>query len=347
LPGDLSEDLWEQLRRKQGTWLDWADACQSLQRQGESSLAIFENTGFEPIQQNQIVVAAQVYRGLGDHLQDEAVRSYFAQRGSDILYELRILSLEDRVAALGLIWQQKLDALEARDLAKAMKEPRPEEFGGAPGDALAYQVWKACQMRLEPMEKARLIARGLKFAQSAPARRALEKLLSDLVSPPPAPAPRLPLYRYDAEDPVPRVIPFAGALPLPPEAIAPIPLILPQPPFGVVHTEGPSAWIALPGWHSIRDAEDPVAVTCTASYLEPLIDQAIAPGEELLLLVVDRAQRLWHPDSFFLVERDGTLALTWSEAAPETKIWGRLVLAVRPKRYFDEAAAQELWHLEE
>ncbi|NJK35096.1 MAG: hypothetical protein HC919_09160 [Oscillatoriales cyanobacterium SM2_2_1] len=344
---ELSEDLWERLRRKQGTWLDWADACQVLQRQGESSLAIFEHTGFEPIQQNQIMVAAQVYRGLGDRLQDEEIRNHFAQRGSDILYELRILSIEDRSAALGLIWQQKLDVLEARELARAMKESRPDSFSSAPGDAIAYQVWKACQARLEPVEQARLIAKGLKFAQTPSARTAIEKLLSALVSPPPSAAPRLPLYRYDADDPVPRVIPMAGDLPLPTEAIAAIPLILQQPLFGIVHTKHPSAWIALPGWHVVRDAEDPVALTCTAGYLEPLSGQAIGQPEEPAMLLIDRAQRTWQPDGYFLLDQDGVLALQWSAEPPEPKILGRLVLVVRPKRFFDESAAQELWQVEE
>ncbi|MFN7716798.1 MAG: hypothetical protein ACK5QS_15160, partial [Pseudanabaenaceae cyanobacterium] len=63
LPSD-SEELFTFLRQKQGTWVQWGQACLALQRLGENSLAIFENTGFEPIQQNQIVVAAQVFMGL-------------------------------------------------------------------------------------------------------------------------------------------------------------------------------------------------------------------------------------------------------------------------------------------
>jgi hypothetical protein len=57
---------------------------------GLSPQKIFEETGFEPIQQNQIVVAEQVYQSIMKAGVDEATRSHFTQRGSDLLYELRI-----------------------------------------------------------------------------------------------------------------------------------------------------------------------------------------------------------------------------------------------------------------
>ena len=63
-PDINTEDLIFKLRRKMGTWLEWGEACQSLQKANVSPQEIFENTGFEAIQQNQIVVAAQVFRSL-------------------------------------------------------------------------------------------------------------------------------------------------------------------------------------------------------------------------------------------------------------------------------------------
>ncbi len=52
------------LRRKMGTWLEWAEACQTLLKAGYTDQQIFEGTGFESIQQNQIIVAVQVYKSM-------------------------------------------------------------------------------------------------------------------------------------------------------------------------------------------------------------------------------------------------------------------------------------------
>jgi hypothetical protein len=59
---DVVQDILLKLRRKEGTWVDWAQGCQTLQKAGLNPQQIFEETGFEPIQQNQIVVAEQVYQ---------------------------------------------------------------------------------------------------------------------------------------------------------------------------------------------------------------------------------------------------------------------------------------------
>jgi hypothetical protein len=45
------EDLLQLLRRKESNWVKWGQACQQLQKAGYSSQQIFEETGFEPIQQ--------------------------------------------------------------------------------------------------------------------------------------------------------------------------------------------------------------------------------------------------------------------------------------------------------
>ena len=53
LDPETCHDLLQMLRRKEQTWVDWGHACQKLQRSGYNSAQIFEETGFEPIQQNQ------------------------------------------------------------------------------------------------------------------------------------------------------------------------------------------------------------------------------------------------------------------------------------------------------
>lgn len=114
--------LIQLLRRKERNWVEWGDACAQLQKSGYNPQQIFEETGFEPIQQNQIIVAGQVFTSLVKGNLSEEIRSRFQQRGSDILYEFRILNQAERVMATEFSDQRKLDADEARELAKAIKE---------------------------------------------------------------------------------------------------------------------------------------------------------------------------------------------------------------------------------
>ena len=86
------------LRRKEGSWVGWGKACQQLQKSGLNPQEIFEATGFEPIQQNQIIVGAQVFDSMMSVGVAAATETHYQRVGSDSLYELRILSQEDRAA---------------------------------------------------------------------------------------------------------------------------------------------------------------------------------------------------------------------------------------------------------
>jgi len=55
-----AEELLRSLRQNKEPD-QWGRACQQLQKAGYTPQGIFEETGFEPIQQNQIIVAAQVH----------------------------------------------------------------------------------------------------------------------------------------------------------------------------------------------------------------------------------------------------------------------------------------------
>src|SRR5918997_4858804 len=117
-----AEDLLQLLRRKESNWVKWGQACQQLQKAGYNPQTIFEETGFEPIQQNQVIVASQVYTTLVKAGVSDAVRSRFDRTGSDTLYELRILTQPERAAAAEFIVARNLDSEGAREVAKAVKE---------------------------------------------------------------------------------------------------------------------------------------------------------------------------------------------------------------------------------
>ena len=90
-------------------------------------------------------------------------------------------------------------------------------------------------------------------------------------------------------------------------------------------------------------AEDPVGILAKTDQLPTPMP---GPAEPILLLI-DRAQRQWHADSYFVVETEGNLQLQWFDAEPQMPLLGRLVLLVRPKKVLDEDFTQELWQLEE
>jgi hypothetical protein len=198
------EGLLRSLRRKEGTWVEWGQACQTLQKAGYSPQTIFEETGFEPIQQNQITVASQVYTSILNVGVPESVKQHFGSRGSDVLYEFRVLTQTERAAMAEFALEKSLDMDEAHEAAKAMKDfsrlsQKPEGFIDHPGDAIAYQSWKLARQQADLQERSRMIARGLRFAHSKTARKQIEQLLTDFsVAPvtPPPPAAGVSPGRY-------------------------------------------------------------------------------------------------------------------------------------------------------
>jgi hypothetical protein len=356
LPTD-SEGLLKLLRHKQGTWVQWGQACQALQKLGENSLAIFENTGFEPIQQNQIVVASQVYASLEAGNADAHVLHHFQQKGSDILHELRVLTQAERVTMATFALEKNLDVLEAKDVVKAIKEASnmanlPEGFTRHPGDAVVLQVLKSAQGKADPQEKTRLIARGLRFAHSPKARLAIENILMDMANPSQKKAPNLPNFRYDSEDNIPRILPVVGNLPLSIEQFLKVAQVQETAPFGIVHAQAETTWVTLPGWLVVHQAEDGVVVACNTDTLQPVINQdvlsSIRDRAEDVLILIDRAQREWDENSYFAIAgADGSLNFAWFDSAPNVELLGKITLTLRPKRFFDEEASKDRWQFEE
>lgn len=340
--------LTGQLRRKEGSWVEWGQACATLQKCGKNSQEIFEDTGFEPVQQNQVIVASQVYHSMVKGEASEKLRSHFWQKGSDILYELRILTQPLRVAAAELILEYNLDADEARNIARALKDfslqrAIPEGCSTDAGDMVAYYFAKLARQQKDIQERSRLIAKGLKFVKSAEVRSQLEQLLTDFTVSSAQTAPRLPVYRLEESEELPCIMPVAGRLPLNREDWQAVPLCEAIEPFGMVKFTGSGAWLALPGWQVVRNSEDPVVILCQSDQLPSAL-----PGQvEEVVAVIDRAARTWQADSYFLVEVEGQLELQWFEEKPEVPLLGRVVLILRPKRIVDENQMRDIWQVEE
>ena len=347
---DLNVDaIVRSLRRKEGNWVSWGQACQQLQKAGYSSQSIFEETGFEPIHQNQVIVGAQVYTTLAAAQVPDTLLAHFELKGSDILYELRTLNQAERVSAAKLVVEKQLDAEEAREVAKAIKEVAqlnnpPPEFTKESGDIVAYRCWKLARQQKDLQERSRLIARGLRFACSDSARKAIEQLLTDFTVTKEKPAPPLPVYRLESETELPRLLPCLGQLPLTRDvmdAVAPVEAVGP---FQQVQTAAHTTWVAIPGWQVILQAGDPISVLSDSESLPAPLP---GNGSEAVLIVVDRAQQNWDPHSYFMVASGDRLELRWFEAATEVPLLGRVILVLRPKKVLDEDYIQELWQLDE
>lgn len=348
LTEDVVKDLLQKLRQKQGNWVEWGVAIASLQKSGYNPQEIFEETGFEPIQQNQVIVGSQVYNSLEKGGASEATRSHYATRGSDILYELRLLTHEQRAAAAELTFIHKLDMDEAREVAKAIKDfsrfqTLPSGFSAHPGDAVAYQAWKLARQYTDLQERSRLIAKGLRFAHTPTARNQIEQLLLDFTVTSQKPAPILPFYRFESEDELPRIVPVVGELPLTPQDLQSVPMVENIPPFGLVKFAGEQAWVPLPGWQVLLNAEDPVVILCNSDRLPNADNNPPKP----VLVVVDRDQREWDDSNYFVVEHNGELDFQWFDTDPKIPLLGRVIVIVRPKKIFDEFISKDVWQIEE
>lgn len=356
LDSEAAAELLKRLRRKEENWVSWGQACQQLQKAGYSPQQIFEESGFEPIQQNQIMVAAQVYQSIAS-LASPEVLARFERTGSDTLYEFRILTQADRAAAAALAVEKGIDSEAARDVAKAMKEysrlaKLPTGFTDAAGDGIAYFYWKLARQQSDLQARSRLIAQALRYAESETARKQVEQLLTDFTISRTRPAPRLPFYRLESASEQPRIVPVVGKLPLAIADLQAVPFVEPQGIFQLVQFSGTGAWISLPGWQVIYAAEDPVAFLADSDRL-PNSDLEIV---EEVMVVIDRAEREWQDNSYFAfaasanseaTEQDGQIQIDWFEQAPDKSLLGRVILILRPKKVLDEGYNKDLWQIDE
>jgi len=348
LSPERADELLRSLRQKQGNWIDWGHACEQLQKGGYTNQGIFEETGIEAVYQNLVIVGARVYETLVEANVAEEIKTYYTGPRSDVLYEFRVLDRDRRVAAAQLAKEKNLTADEAKELAKAMKtfsrlSRVPEGFSTQPGDAIAYQCWKLARSKRDLQDRSRLIAKGLKFAQSQTARERVEKLLSDFTVVPSKTAPLLPVYRLELEEELPRIVAIAGTLPLSIERLIAIPKLEVKEPFAIVEMPANVSFMPFPGWQAVLKAEDPVALFSRSDRLPEFPSDTV---EEVAILV-DRATTQWDANSYFIAEREGNIELFWFEEEPEFPLLGRAILVLRPKRILDENVILEPWQMDD
>jgi len=343
-----ANELLRSLLQKEGSWVDWGKKCQQLQQGGYDAERIFEQSGFQKVQQNLVIVAGQVYESLVKEGVNEGILNYYLGPKSDVLYELRILNQSQRAIAAVEAQQKNLTAEEAKEVAKAFQEfgylsQLPEGFTEHPGDALAYQCWKFARQKKDLTARTRLIVKGLKFAHSDSARLAIEQLLTDLTANAPKKAPLVPIFRLEEEEQSARLIPVAGTFPLTPaqvEAVAPLAQVEP---FGLANYQGSGAIVPVPQWQAILTAVDPVAMFCLGGEVAATVPRK----DENVMVIVDRDQRDWNPTSYFLATNGDRLTIEWFETEPTCPLLGRVVVVLRPKKIFDADNLREPWQMDD
>ena len=342
-----AQELMRSLLHKEGSWVEWGQICQKLQKAGYSTQKIFEDTGFQNSQQNLVVVAAQVYANLVQADLPPEVLDYFKGPRSDVLYEFRVLNQQQRVDASLLAYDKKIDLDGAVLISKAIKDVSrmsqlPEAFTNHPGDWVAYLSWKRAKGQKDLQQRSRLIAQGLKFAHSPSSREAIEELLSDFSVVKTASEPLLPLYRLELEEELPRIVPLAGSYPLSHKDITAVKQVKIQQPFGQIKAIS-GAYIPIPGWQVVLKAEDPVGYLCPSN----ILPKYLGGNVEEVLVILDRGNRTWDNSSYFVVEIEEKLELQWSETEPELPIIGQLVLILRPKKILDEGNLTQPWQMDD
>jgi hypothetical protein len=342
-----AQKLMRSLLHKEGSWVEWGQGCQQLQKAGYSTQKIFEDTGFQNSQQNLVIVAVQVFENLVKADVATEVLDYFRGPRSDVLYEFRVLNQQERVDAGLLAYDKRVDIDGAVLISRAIKDVArmsqlPEAFTNHPGDWVAYLAWKRAKALKDLQQRSRLIAQGLKFAHSATAREAIEQLLSDFTVVNSASEPLLPLYRLELEEELPRMVPLAGSYPLSSQDISTIEQVEIQGLFSQSQAKA-GVYVPIPGWQVMLKAKDPIGYLCPSN----LLPKYLGGNVEEVLVILDRANQIWDINSYFVVEIAGKLELRWFETPPVDPIAGQLVMILRPKKILDENNLTEPWQMDD
>eukprot|EP00249_Psilotum_nudum_P024584 c29229_g1_i1 orf=453-1820(+) len=344
--GNLSiEEQLEILRERRGLWHEYAAYVPLLYRAGFSPSMVDEATGLTGVEQNKIVVASQVRSSLKSSAMDESSLAYFDVGGADVLYELRILSSEQRKSAAEYIIDRRMDPKNARDLARAVKDYTRRKSGDGwdafsihPGDCLAFACFRQTKECKNDEERENYLNKGLSYVISEKGRAKLLQLMErgkEIQEP--EKEDRLKIIRLGpgevADGYLPVLVPVVEPMLQEFEA-APTARALTEGPFCIQRSHLPwKSWVALPGWDPLTSSLVPIAIPYPHAGTLPWKNKGRQELEEPILLIVDKGSKELQQDSFFLVAEDGDrLGVQLGTVVSETggKALGKVVLVLRP-----------------
>lgn len=288
----------------------------------------------------KIVLSAQVYKSLGAQGFPEDQLRFFDIAGSGVLYELRVLAVNQRRSAAEYIIENNLDAKGVRDLAKAIKDHERKRggegrdaFSQAPGDAMAFAYWRNAKEATSEQERDSLVEQGLSVVVTDAGREKLEELLSKNKDVKKKVTARLQLVRLQKDETTPRAIPVVGSLSEVSAAdVEAAPVARTDTLFPIFTTTGHGKWVAIPSWTAISEAQAPIGILHPDAKTLPG-DAGVRTSGGPALVVVDRSDREVSEEHYYLVERisaPGLALIQGSDASEAGQVLGRVVVAVRP-----------------
>ncbi|PSR92913.1 Rubisco accumulation factor 1.2 like [Actinidia chinensis var. chinensis] len=361
----------EILANRFGLWFEYAPLIPTLTQEGFSPSSLEELTGISGVEQNRLLVAAQVRQSLISSKIDPQTLSFFDKGGAEILYEIRLLSASQRVEAARYVVDNNLDGKGAQELARAMKDfPRRRGDRGwenfdytLPADCLSFMYYRQALEHKNPSEqRTAALEQALGVAVSESARKRISGDLEgrddsgevkiDVESRVKVPVVRMRVGEV-AEATTVVVFPVVcGA-----EEVEVAPWECgSKGEFGVVVAEkGWNRWVVLPGWV-------PLAGLRRGGVVVAFGDARVLPGwvnrrykEEAILVVADRGgKEVGADDGFYLVAHNGVggsgsgslkveRGLQLKEMGVKECL-GSVVLVVRPPREeTDDPLADEDW----
>ncbi|KFK23436.1 hypothetical protein AALP_AAs67888U000100 [Arabis alpina] len=343
----------EVLADRLGIWFEYAPLISSLYTEGFTPPTIEELTGISGVEQNRLIVGAQVRDSLVQSGADPEMIAAFDTGGAERLYEIRLLSNTQRVAAAGYIVQHDLDTKGALDLARAIKD-YPHRRGDVgwkdfdyylPGDCLSFMLYRKSREHKSPSEiRTTLLQQALEAAVTDKAKKAVARELHGKSNEEREEIKiiRVPVVRL-------RFGEVAGAT-----SVVVLPVcraeegedkLLEAPmefesggEFGVVEAEKEwSRWVVLPGWDPV------VAVRKGGVAVSFRDDRKVLPWngkEEAIMVVIDREKKTVEAeDGYYLVVAETGMKMERGSVLMERGVndcLGMVVLVVRPPRDDDD-----------
>lgn len=344
-----------------GLWFEYAPLIPTLLQEGFSPPIIEEITGISSLDQNRLVVASQVRQTLTD----PEILAFFESSGSEILYEIRLLSTSQRNAVAKYLVENNSDAKAAIELSRSIKDfPRRRGDKGwdcfdysIPADCLAFMYYRqALEHKDQSGQRTVALQQALEVAVSEKAKK---RILADLEG------------EGDAKDGVDETVVVVPVVRMKGGEVAEAGTVVMLPvckgeveveeapwecgtegEFGVIVAEkGWSSWVVLPGWV-------PVVGLKRGGVVVAFSDARALPWkanrwykEEPILVVADRGRKeVVADDGFYLVlqhrEGGGGLKVETGLALKENGVkqsLGAVVLVVRPPREENDELQDEEW----
>ncbi|XP_042493296.1 rubisco accumulation factor 1.1, chloroplastic-like [Macadamia integrifolia] len=360
----------EVLQNRLGLWFEYALLIPSLYKEGFTPSSLEEATGISGVEQNSIVVAAQVRDSLVQSNFDPEIISFFDNGGAELLYEIRLLSAAQRAFAAAYIVQNRLDARGAQELARAMKDfPRRRGEQGwesftyaSPADCLSFMYFRQSREHRELSEQRKsTLERALEVAETENAKRRIldelelksdggEEREGELAVTTRVPVVRLKIGEV-AEATSVVVLPVCeagegerGVLEAPEECRS-------EGEFGVVVAEkGWKRWVVLPGWEPVvRLGKGGVVVAFADARVLPWKANRWYKEESILVLANREKKDVGAEDGFYLVssvaaDDHGALKVERGSELKELGVkqcLGSVVLVVRPPKEENDDQLQD------